>query len=232
MSTILYWVFAVSRYWNKSAVEKSLPCKSRVSDFSNRPQKKSINLFFFGLIVSNKGEFMKLFMFGFLFIMFGNLHAISIYDFKVKDIKGNEISLSKFKGSPILIVNVASKCGYTYQYENLEKVYQKYKSKGFKILGFPANNFGSQEPGSNEEIAKFCKLKYDVTFDMMSKISVKGDDRHPLYKFLIEESEKKSEIGWNFEKFLIDKNGKVVGRYESSVEPNSEKITKTLEGLF
>jgi glutathione peroxidase len=172
------------------------------------------------------------FIIGFLFFTFMSLQATSIYDFKVVDIKGNEISLSKFKGSPILIVNVASKCGYTYQYENLEKVYQKYKSKGFKIVGFPANNFGAQEPGTNEEIAKFCKLKYDVSFDMMSKISVKGEDKHPLYKYLTEKADKKGEIGWNFEKFLIDKTGKVVDRFESSVEPNSEKVAKRLESLF
>ncbi len=174
---------------------------------------------------------MKQVLFGILFII-GSLEATSIYDFKVKDIKGNEISLSKFKGSPILIVNVASKCGYTYQYESLEKVYQKYKSKGFKIVGFPSNNFGSQEPGTNEEIAKFCKLKYDVNFDMMAKISVKGEDKHPLYKFLTEQADKKGEVGWNFEKFLIDKTGNVVDRFESSIEPNSDKVTKRLESLF
>ena len=172
------------------------------------------------------------FIVGVLFLLFTSLQANSIYDFKVNDIRGNEISLSKYKGSPLLIVNVASKCGYTYQYENLEKVYQKYKAKGLKIIGFPANNFGSQEPGSNEEIAKFCKLKYDVSFDMMSKISVKGSDKHPLYKYLTETTSKKGEVGWNFEKFLIDKNGKIVDRFESSVEPDNEKLTKQLESLF
>ncbi len=172
------------------------------------------------------------FIVGVLFLLFTSLQANSIYDFKVNDIRGNEISLSKYKGSPLLIVNVASKCGYTYQYENLEKVYQKYKAKGLKIIGFPANNFGSQEPGSNEEIAKFCKLKYDVSFDMMSKISVKGSDKHSLYKYLTETANKKGEVGWNFEKFLIDKNGKIVDRFESSVEPDNEKLTKRLESLF
>ena len=166
------------------------------------------------------------------FFLVATLQANSIYEFKVRDIRGNEISLSQYKGYPILIVNVASKCGYTYQYENLEKVYQKYKAKGLKIVGFPANNFGSQEPGSNEEIAKFCKLKYDVSFDMMSKISVKGPDKHPLYKYLTETANKKGEVGWNFEKFLIDKNGKIVDRFESSVEPDNEKLTKQLESLF
>jgi len=168
----------------------------------------------------------------FILCLFSSLQANSIYTFKIKDIRGNEISLSKYKGSPLLIVNVASKCGYTYQYENLEKVYKKYKAKGLKVVGFPANNFGSQEPGSNEEIAKFCKLKYDVSFDMMSKISVKGADKHPLYKYLTEEASKKGEVGWNFEKFLIDKNGNIVDRFESSVEPDSDKITKSLESLF
>lgn len=174
---------------------------------------------------------MKQLILGFFIFTFVGLQATSIYDFKVKDIKGNEINFSKFKGSPVLIVNVASKCGYTYQYENLEKIYQKYKAKGFKIVGFPANNFGSQEPGTNEEIAKFCSLKYNVNFDMMAKISVKGSDKHPLYKFLIEQTGK-AEIGWNFEKFLIDKNGQIIGRFESAVEPDNEKITKRLESLF
>ncbi|HMV42962.1 MAG TPA: glutathione peroxidase [Leptospiraceae bacterium] len=168
-----------------------------------------------------------------LFLGFiGNIYAVSIYDFKVKDIKGNEVNLSSYKGSPVLIVNVASKCGYTYQYEGLEKIYKKYKDRGFKIIGFPANNFGAQEPGSNDEIAKFCKLKFDVSFDMMGKISVKGEDKHILYKYLTENSDKKGEIGWNFEKFLIDKNGKIVDRFESSVEPNSEKILKRIESIL
>jgi len=109
---------------------------------------------------------------------------------------------------------------------------KKYKDRGFKIIGFPANNFGAQEPGSNDEIAKFCKLKFDVSFDMMGKISVKGEDKHILYKYLTENSDKKGEIGWNFEKFLIDKNGKIVDRFESSVEPNSEKILKRIESIL
>lgn len=167
-----------------------------------------------------------------LFLFTESIFATSVYDFNVKDIKGNNVSLSSYKGSPILIVNVASKCGYTYQYAGLEKLFQKYKARGLKIIGFPANNFGQQEPGSNEEIATFCKLKYDVSFPMMSKISVKGEDKHSLYKYLTEQSSKKGEINWNFEKFLIDKSGNVIERFESSIEPESEKLQKRIESIL
>lgn len=148
-------------------------------------------------------------------------------------ITGDTTTLNDYKGKVVLIVNVASKCGYTPQYEGLEKIYRKYKEKGFTILGFPANNFGKQEPGTNEEILNFCKTKYDVTFPMMAKISVKGDDIHPLYHYLTKESPFKGEITWNFNKFLLDKEGNIVARFESKVKPEDpiliEKIEKLLE---
>ncbi|EPG73340.1 glutathione peroxidase [Leptospira fainei serovar Hurstbridge str. BUT 6] len=156
----------------------------------------------------------------------------SLYDFTVKDIRGKEISLSKYKGKTVLIVNVASKCGYTYQYDNLEKVYKKYKEKGFVVVGFPANNFGSQEPGSDKDIEQFCRLQKGATFDMMSKISVKGEDKHPLYSYLTSASQPSGEIEWNFEKFLISPEGKIVSRYPSAVEPDSKAITEAIEKIL
>lgn len=166
-----------------------------------------------------------------LFFSFASVfgEAKSIYDFTVKDIKGKDVVLSKYKGKTLLVVNVASKCGYTYQYENLEKVYGKYKAKGFVVIGFPANNFLSQEPGSNEEIEQFCRLKKGATFDMMSKISVKGDDQHPLYTYLTSTSPDPGEVKWNFEKFLISPSGKILARYRSSVEPDSQEVMDAIE---
>jgi glutathione peroxidase len=150
--------------------------------------------------------------------------------FKVKSIDGKDFQLSNYKGNPVLVVNVASFCGYTGQYSNLESVFKKYKSQGLKIIGFPSNDFGNQEPNSNSEIAKFCKLKYDVTFDMMEKISITGKNKHPIYKFLIESSySPKQEIGWNFEKFLIDKKGKVIGRFSSDQTPDSPEVESKIK---
>lgn len=159
-------------------------------------------------------------------------NAKSIYDFKVLDIDGNEVSLSKFKGNVLLIVNVASKCGYTPQYEGLQAIYEKYKDRGFYVLGFPANNFGNQEPGTNEEIKEFCSTRYKVTFPMFAKISVKGEDQHPLYKFLTSKETNPDfagEITWNFNKFLVDRHGKVVARFSSKDKPESELVTQTIE---
>ena len=127
----------------------------------------------------------------------------------------------------MLIVNVASRCGFTPQYAGLEALYEKYKDRGFVILGFPANNFGGQEPGTNEEIKTFCSTKYNVTFPMYSKISVKGDDKAPLYQFLTDTTG--SEIQWNFTKFLVDKSGKVVARFESKVTPQSPDVAEAIE---
>jgi glutathione peroxidase len=156
----------------------------------------------------------------------------SIYQFIVTDLDGNSVGLSEYQGKTLLIVNVASKCGYTPQYEGLQKVYEKYKEMGFLVLGFPANNFGNQEPGSNEDIKEFCSLNYGVTFPMFSKISVKGEDIHPLYQFLTSEEsnpEYAGEISWNFNKFLINPSGKVIARFASKVKPQSEKVIKSIE---
>jgi len=154
----------------------------------------------------------------------------SIYDFKMDNIDGKTIKLSKFKGKVLLVVNVASKCGYTPQYKGLEALYKEKKNKGFLILGFPANNFGAQEPGSNSEIKEFCTSKFDVTFPMFSKISVKGDDEHPLYKWLIENSDRPSDaIEWNFTKFVIGKDGKVFKRFRSKDAPDSPEVIAAID---
>jgi len=153
------------------------------------------------------------------------------YKFKAKNIYGEEISLDKYKGKVILIVNTASKCGYTYQYKGLEKLYKEYKDKGLVILGFPSNQFAKQEPGTNEEIASFCKVNFGVTFPLFSKIKVNGKSAHPLYKYLKSKKVGLStkRIGWNFTKFLIDSNGKAIKRYPSKVKPkNIEKDIKNL----
>ena len=132
----------------------------------------------------------------------------------------------------MLIVNVASKCGFTPQYTGLENLFKKYSEKGFVVLGFPCNQFGAQEPGDEQEIQQFCSLNYDVTFPMMAKVSVKGADIHPLFAYLTEQSPIKGEIKWNFSKFLLDRNGKLVARYKSEVEPMDTQLTSKLESLF
>lgn len=158
----------------------------------------------------------------------------TIYDFKVKTIEGQEATLEQYKGKVLLIVNVASKCGFTPQYDGLEALYKKYKDKGFVVLGFPCNQFGSQEPGTEAEIQNFCRVNFGVTFPMFSKLNVNGNDTHPLYVYL--KSEKPGILGseaikWNFTKFLVDKNGKVVQRFGSSASPESieEDIEKLLQ---
>ncbi|GJQ64444.1 MAG: glutathione peroxidase [Melioribacteraceae bacterium] len=150
----------------------------------------------------------------------------NIYQFSVKNIDGKEVNLSEYKGKVLLIVNVASKCGYTRQYEGLQKIYEQYRSEGLEILGFPCNDFGGQEPGTNEEIVEFCTLNFGVEFPMFDKIKVLGDDKDPLYQYLTtNEDTGKGDIGWNFEKFLISKEGKILGRYKSGVKPESEELT-------
>jgi glutathione peroxidase len=154
----------------------------------------------------------------------------TVYDFKVTSLDGKPIDLSAYKGKKILIVNTASKCGNTPQYEALEKLYEKYKDK-LVVIGFPANNFGGQEPGSNGEIKEFCKKNYGVSFPMSGKVSVKGDDIDPLFKYLVGEAEKMGEkdpIKWNFTKFLLDENGKLIAVINNRVNPMSEEITKYL----
>ncbi len=156
----------------------------------------------------------------------------SIYDFSLKDIDHKEVSLGQYRGKVVMIVNVASRCGFTPQYEGLQKLYLKYKDQGFVILGFPANNFGFQEPGSDEEIKTFCSAKYNVTFPIFSKISVKGDDIHPLYKLLTSKEtdpEFGGDIKWNFNKFLVDKSGKIIARFEPQVKPESDQVIQAIE---
>ena len=143
-----------------------------------------------------------------------------------------EKSLADYKGKVVMVVNVASFCGNTPQYKQLEEVYKKYKDKGFVIAGFPANNFGQQEPGSDADIKTFCEKNYGVTFDIFSKISVKGDDIHPLYKYLTTETEFKGDIDWNFAKFLVDKNGNVVARFQNKVKPDEKEVVTKIEELL
>ena len=160
-----------------------------------------------------------------LFIM-----AVSIYDFKVAGLEGKEIDFSAFKGKKILIVNTASKCGLTPQYEELQALYTKYKGK-LVVVGFPANNFGEQEPGTSSEIKEFCKRNYGVSFPMADKVSVKGDDIHPLFKYLEGEASKlgvNDPVKWNFTKFLVDEKGKLVAVFPSKVKPMSPEILKYL----
>lgn len=149
-----------------------------------------------------------------------------IYKYKVNLINGENISLEQFKGDVLLIVNTASECGMTPQYEGLQKLYEEYSDKGFKVLGFPANNFGGQEPGTDEEIAQFCELNFGVTFPMFSRISVKGDDQHPLFTTLTEldNPDFTGDISWNFEKFLIDRDGNLLRRFKSNESPDDEKL--------
>lgn len=152
--------------------------------------------------------------------------ASTVHDFTLNGIDGKPSPLAAYKGKVLLLVNVASKCGYTPQYTGLESLHRKYKDRGLVVLGFPANNFGAQEPGTNEEIKEFCTRKYDVTFPMYAKISVKGDDTAPLYKFL---QEKAGTVNWNFNKFLIDANGNVVKRFDSKVAPESPELVSAIE---
>lgn len=155
----------------------------------------------------------------------------TIYDFTVESLDGKEINFADFKGKKILIVNTASECGFTPQYADLEKVYEEYKDK-LVVVGFPANNFGGQEPGTNTEIGAFCQKNYGVTFPMAAKVSVKGDDTAPIFKYLTEQElngVKNTTILWNFTKFLIDENGKLIDSYVSTTKPTSESITKHLK---
>ncbi len=149
----------------------------------------------------------------------------SVYDFKVKTIDGVEKSMADYKGKVLLIVNVASECGYTGQYSDLEKLYETYHAQGFEILGFPCNDFGGQEPGSDKEIKEFCTSRFGVKFDMFSKITM----AHPLYQYLTKNATPPGKVDWNFEKFLIDRNGNIVGRFKSNVKPMSETLRRAVE---
>ncbi|RPI15328.1 MAG: glutathione peroxidase [Acidobacteriales bacterium] len=152
--------------------------------------------------------------------------AASIHDFTVTSIQGKLAPLSEYQGKVVLVVNVASKCGFTPQYKGLEALYRKYQDQGFVVLGFPANNFKSQEPGTNEEIQAFCTRTYDVTFPMFSKISVVGEDKAPLYQYLTQTG---GEIPWNFTKFLADRDGKVIARFGSKTTPDSPEVISAIE---
>jgi glutathione peroxidase len=160
--------------------------------------------------------------------------ASSIYSFTLPSIDGKPMPLADFKGKVVLMVNVASRCGYTPQYSALEALYEKYKDQGFVIVGFPANNFGAQEPGTNEEIKTFCSRKYSVTFPLYSKVSVKGDDQTALYRYLTKDANPAvaGEIKWNFTKFLVDRSGNVVQRFEPAVTPDSPEVVSAVEKLL
>jgi glutathione peroxidase len=153
----------------------------------------------------------------------------SFYDFKVMDLMGNEFDFAALKGKRVLIVNTASKCGFTPQYKELQELYDTYNKAGFEIIGFPANNFASQEPGTSSEIAEFCERNYGVTFSMMDKISVKGKDMHPVYQWLTQKAlngQSDASVKWNFHKFLVDENGTWVASYGSTTSPTSDEIVK------
>lgn len=160
------------------------------------------------------------------------MSAQSLHDFTMKDIDGKETALASYKGKVVLVVNVASFCGFTKQYKPLEALYRKYKDRGLVVAGFPANDFGAQEPGTDKEIATFCSTTYDVTFPMFSKITVKGEHKAPLYAFLTSGGGNPAlagEIDWNFEKFLVDKDGRIIHRYKSDVDPMSEEVLRDIE---
>jgi len=182
--------------------------------------------------LSRLGTLKPYLLFGGLLIMASSLFAASgVYDFTLNSIEGKPSPLASYKGKVVMIVNVASQCGYTPQYTALESIYEKYKDQGFVILGFPANNFGAQEPGTNEEIKAFCTRKFSVTFPMYSKISVKGSDQAPLYAYLTKETGPglTGDIKWNFTKFLVSRDGKVVQRFEPAVTPDSKDVTAAIE---
>jgi glutathione peroxidase len=170
-----------------------------------------------------------------IFVATGTVEVKSIFSFSVDDIDGKPVALQAFKGNVLLVVNTASKCGLTPQYEGLQALYRKYKDQGLVILGFPANNFRGQEPGSNEEIKEFCSVKFGVEFPMFSKISVLGEDMHPLYKYLTSGAgnpEFAGDITWNFEKFLFDRKGAISARFPPRTKPESEEVVKAIESLL
>ena len=156
----------------------------------------------------------------------------SVLDFTMTTIDGKPRPLSAYKGKVLMIVNTASKCGFTPQYETLEKLYETYKDSGFEILAFPANNFGKQEPGTNSEIKDFCSTQFHTTFDLFEKISVKGNDQHPLYQYITKDSPYTGDIKWNFQKYLVDRNGNIVAKYLSAVDPMSKEVRSEVEKLI
>ena len=170
-----------------------------------------------------------------IFLFTALLNARSVHDFTATDIDGQKASLSKFKGKVMLIVNTASECGFTSQYEGLQKIYEKYRDKGLVVLAFPANDFMNQEPLENKDIKEFCQVNYGVTFPVFSKIHVKGPAIHPLYRYLTSESANHKhggDIGWNFVKFLVGRNGDVIDRFSSITKPGSSSITEAIESAL
>jgi glutathione peroxidase len=158
-----------------------------------------------------------------------------VYEFTMKNIDGSDVKLDTYKGKVVMIVNTASKCGLTPQYEGLQALYDRYKDKGFVILGFPANNFMGQEPGTEKEIKEFCQLKYNVSFPMFAKLSVKGEDQHPFYTFLTNKQSNPGfdgDITWNFEKFLADKHGKIIARFPPKTVPSDPKIAEAIDAAL
>ncbi len=158
-----------------------------------------------------------------------SMAADSIHEFKVKSIEGKDVELSEYKGKVLLVVNVASKCGATPQYEQLQALQDKYSEKGLVVVGVPCNQFGGQEPGTEKDIQKFCTDKYKVTFPMMSKIDVNGEKEAPLYKFLKAHAENKDDVKWNFEKFIVSKEGTVVGRFGTKTKPDADEVVSVIE---
>ena len=156
----------------------------------------------------------------------------SLYDFTMDDIDGKPVNLGDYRGKVLLVVNTASLCGNTPQYTDLERVYEQYHNQGFEVLAFPANNFGQQEPGTNAEIKGFCLTKYSVSFPLFSKISVKGSDKHPLYQYLTEQSPFPGEVEWNFQKYLVDRSGRVVGRFHHRTKPLAPEVVNEIERVL
>jgi glutathione peroxidase len=155
--------------------------------------------------------------------------AQSIHEIAVRTAKGESRTLSQYKGNALIIVNVASACGFTPQYEGLEKLYQTYKEQGLHILAFPCNDFGAQEPGTMNEIEQFCKLNYGVTFELFEKLHCLGEERHPLYSLLVEQSESQEDVKWNFEKFVISRDGQLIERFSSKIAPDDESLVQAVE---
>lgn len=183
----------------------------------------------------SRTTFRKLILLGLVIVMAGSMAAASdIYTFTLPSIDGDPLPLSNFKGKVLLLVNVASRCGYTPQYAGLEALYEKYKDQGLVVLGFPANNFGAQEPGTNQEIKTFCSRTYNVTFPIYGKVSVKGADQTPLYQYLTKEADPShtGDIKWNFTKFLVDRKGQVVQRFEPAVTPDSSEVNSAVDKLL
>ncbi|MBD3165776.1 redoxin domain-containing protein [bacterium] len=158
--------------------------------------------------------------------------SIEYRTLELETIDGDTTTLADFEGKVVLIVNTASKCGFTPQYEGLQELYETYGDDGLVVIGFPANNFMGQEPGTNEEIQQFCKTEYSVTFPMMAKISVKGDDQHPLYTYLTEQSPHPGEISWNFNKFLLDREGNVIARFGTRTKPTADEVVGKIEAAL